>query len=175
MNQGPAARHRPFNDRRPLNPRICPIAIDANALNRDGSARDGLVDRLMKLWAGGTINLIVPKGVRQEILDPRTPGHIQEAVAPMIFTISVGLNPAEEHRRQLIERKLQGNARPGRHTSDADHLSEAAKYGGYFITHDKRILDRTIQFRSLLPPSLTVVTLAEFFEIFDGYETGQLI
>jgi hypothetical protein len=175
MKQVPAARRRPFNNRRPLNPRICPIAIDANALNRDGSARDCLVERLMKLWAGGAINLIAPKGVRLEILYPRTPGHIQAAVAPMIFTISVGLNSDEEHRRQLIERELQGNARPGRHTSDADHLFEAAKYGGYFITHDNRILDRAIEFQSLLPPSLTVVTLAEFFEIFDGYETGQLI
>lgn len=175
MNQLPAGRHRPLNDRRPLNPSICPITIDANALNRDGSAHDALVDRLLKLWAGGTINLIAPKGVRLEILDPRTPGHIQSAVAPMIFTIPVGLNSDEQRRRRLIEQELQGNARPEKHAADADHLSEAAKYGGYFITHDKRILDKASKIRSLLPPSLTVVTLVEFMEIFDDYETGQLI
>jgi hypothetical protein len=28
------------NTRRPLDPRICPVAIDANALDRNGSARD---------------------------------------------------------------------------------------------------------------------------------------
>jgi len=155
--------------RRPLDPRICPIAIDANALNRDGSAHDGLVDRLLELSSASTINLIVPKGVRGEILDPRTPAHLQEAALPKIFTIQVGLNSDEQRRRRLIEQDLQGNARPGKHTADANHLFEAAKYCGYFITHDQRILDREGKIRSVLPPSLTVVTLKNFLTIFDDY------
>jgi hypothetical protein len=52
---------------------------------------------------------------------------------------------------------------------DADHLFEAAKYGGYFITHDQRILKKVGQLGHLLPPSLTVVTLAEFLDIFDDF------
>jgi hypothetical protein len=63
--------------RRPLDPRICPIAIDANALNRDGSDHDGLVDRLLRLSSARAINLVVPKGVREKILNPRTPAHVQ--------------------------------------------------------------------------------------------------
>jgi hypothetical protein len=164
----------PFSARRPLDPRRCNIAIDANTLNRDGSANDALVVRLLELTSAATINLVVPKGVRLEILDPRTPSHIQAAVAPMIFSYQVGLTPDEQNRRRLIEQELQGNARPGKHTADADHLFEATKYGGYFITHDKRILDRAGKLGALLPPSLTVVTLADFMEIFDDYETRRV-
>jgi hypothetical protein len=43
-----------------------PVAIDANALDRDGNARDNLVDRLLRLSSAGTINLIVSKRVRKK-------------------------------------------------------------------------------------------------------------
>jgi hypothetical protein len=56
--------------RRPLDPRKCPIGIDANALNRDGSAHDDLVDRVLELYRTEQINLIVPHGVRNEAADP---------------------------------------------------------------------------------------------------------
>jgi hypothetical protein len=156
--------------RRPLDPRICPVAIDANALNRDGSAHDKLVDRLLSLSAAGTIRLLVPKGVREEILDPRTPSHIQEAVLPQVFSYRVGLNAEEQRRHRIITQELQGNAKPGKHEADADHLFEAAKYGGYFITHDDRILSRAGRLGESLPPSLTILRLADFLAIFDDYE-----
>ena len=154
-----------------LDPRICPVAIDANALDRDGSARDDLVDRLLGLSSAGTINLIVPKRVREEIQNPRTPAHVQDAALPKLFTIPVGLNSDEQRRKRIIEQELQGNARPGKHMADADHLFEAAKYGGYFITHDQRILIRAGRLREVLPPSLTVVTLVDFLAIFDDHAT----
>jgi hypothetical protein len=156
--------------RRPLDPRICPVAIDANALNRDGSGHDNLVDRLLGLSSAGTIRLLVPKRVREEILDPRTPTHIQKAAGPQIFTIGVGLNSDEQRRHRIITQELQGNAKPGKHEADADHLFEADKYGGYFITHDDRILTRAGRLGDVLRPSLTVVTLEEFLAIFDDYE-----
>ena len=154
---------------RPLDPRICNIAIDANAIDRDGTDRDALVDRLLALYEARAINLILPKGVRVEIANPNTPAHVQDA-APKIFTIDVGLNTAEQRRKRIIEAELQGNAKPGKHAADADHLFEAAKYGGYFITHDKRILDRADWLGEVLPPSLHVVTLADFLAIFDDWE-----
>jgi hypothetical protein len=157
------------NMQRPLDPRICPVAIDANALDRDASARDNLVDRLLGLSSAGTINLIVPKRVREEIQHPQTPAHVQEAALSKLFTIPVGLNLDEQRRKRIIEQELQGNARPGKHMADADHLFEAAKYGGYFITHDQRILTKAGRLGEVLPPSLTVVTLIEFLAIFDDY------
>jgi hypothetical protein len=75
----------------------------------------------------------------------------------------------------MIEQELQGNARPGKHAADADHLFEAEKYCAYFITHDRRILDKAGKMRNLLRPPLTVVTLIDFLEIFDDYEAGRLL
>ncbi len=155
--------------RRPLDPRKVNVAIDGNALNRDGSAHDALVDRLLELSDTGMVNLIIPKGVRLEILDPSTPAHKREAAFPKIFSIAVGLNSDEQRRHRIIEQELQGNAQPGKHAADADHLFEASKYGGYFITHDQRILKKAGALGEVLPPSLSVVTLAEFLAIYDQY------
>ncbi len=65
---------------------------------------------------------------------------------------------------------MQGNAKPGKHEADADHLFEAAKYGGFFITEDDRVLERAGRLSDVLPPSLTVVTLSDFLSIFDDWE-----
>jgi hypothetical protein len=130
---------------------------------------DALVDRVLALYEAGTVNLIVPKGVRREISNPNTPARVQD-VAPKIYTIAVGLNTDEQRRRRIIAAELQGNAKPGKHEADADHLFEAAKYGGYFITHDQRILTRAGRLGEVLPPSLTVVTLGDFLTIFDDWE-----
>lgn len=154
---------------RPLDPRICSASIDANALDRDGGSRDVLVDRLLALYEAGKINLILPKGVRVEISNPNTPAHVQDA-APKIYTISVGLNSDEQRRKRIIEAELQGNAKPGKHAADADHLFEAGKYSGYFITHDQRILTRAGRLGDMLPPSLNVVTLEDFLGIFEDWE-----
>ena len=158
----------------PLDPRICPVAIDTNALNRDGGPQDDLVDRLLALWSAGRINLLLPHGVRQEILAPQTPTHIKKATQSAIFTTSVGRTADEKRRLHRIEAELQGNAREGKHAVDAAHLFEAAKYAGYFITHDQRILKRVGNLGTLLPSSLSVVTLRRFFEIYDCFtEMGR--
>jgi len=154
---------------------MCPIGIDANALDRDGSDRDAAVDRLLNLCQTGKINLMMPHGVRNETQDPRTPATVREVTRATLFAIPTNLTHQELTVRRQIESALQGNARPGKHAADAQHLAEAAKYCGYFITHDKRILKKSDGFHSLLPPSLSVVTLAVFLEIFDDYEAGRRI
>ncbi len=160
--------------RRPLNPlKASRITIDANAVNRDGSEHDKLVDRLLGLVAAGTIGLIVPKGVRLEVQDPRTPAHVHETILPQIFTVPVGLNADEKRRHQIITAELQGNAKPGKHEADADHLFEASKYSGYFITHDERILKKAGRLGDVIPPTLTVVTLEEFLTILDEYQAQE--
>ena len=161
--------------RRALDPRICNVAIDANSLDRPDSMRAEAVDRLIALYQSERIRLIVPKGVREEFQHARTPSHVKAAGLPQIFTLQVGLTAEELRTRREIELELQGNARPETHAADADHLFESAKYCAYFITHDQRILDKAGKLRDTLPPSLTVVTLVDFLEIFDAYEAGRRI
>jgi predicted nucleic acid-binding protein len=160
---------------RPLDPRRVNVTIDANALDKDGSARDAFVDRALQLRQAGKIRFVIPAGVRREIEHPNTPQKVKDAVLPEIFTMPVGLNEQEQEFRQRLTAALQGNALPGKHAADAYHLAEAAKYGGYFITHDERILKKSGDLQNLLPPSLQIVTLERFLEIVDDYESGAAL
>jgi hypothetical protein len=83
------------------------------------------------------------------------------------------MTSVDDYMFERTREKAQAAPRPDKHAADAQHLAEAAKYCGYFITHDRRILKRSHGLASLLPPSLNVVTLSEFLEIFDDYEAGR--
>ncbi len=158
-----------------IDPAICNVAIDANALDKPegDSARADQVDRLLTLWAARGVNLVVPHGVLAEMQRPATPAPVRQAAVGAIYTIKTGLTEDERRRRQAIARALQGNAQPGRHAADAEHLAEAAKYGGYFITHDERVLKRSHGLGDLLGPALRVVTLADFLQIYDSFHPAR--
>jgi hypothetical protein len=160
-----------------LDPRICNIFADANAVDKPAGdvdrARD--VDRLLQLWGGENIRVLLPRGVLVEIQNPKTPQAVRDATMGAIFTLSVGLTADEQRTRATIRAELQGNALSAKHAADADHLAEAAKYGGgYFITHDERVLKRSGRLRDVLGPTLQVVTLAEFLTIYDGFAGNTL-
>lgn len=143
-----------------LDPRICNIHLDANAVDRDGGPRDGLVDRLLGLRQAGLINFVVPGSVRGEVQHPNTPHDVKRTVLPEIFSLPVGRTTGENDTLRKVRALLQGNATPGRHDADGLHLCEAAKYGGgYFITHDGRMLKKRDELRPLLGPGLCIVTL----------------
>ena len=158
----------------PLNPRGASVAIDANALNRDGCVHDALVDRLLTLRDQGAFRLIVPHGVREELLHPLTPPQVSKPGLASLYTLECDLTEPEQRQLHGIEAVLRGNAKAGKHEADARHLFEAGKYCSYFITHDVRVLHRSQGLDHLLPPSLTVVTLERFLEIFDEREAAAL-
>lgn len=154
-----------------LNPRKTNIALDANALDRVDCQRGALVDRFNALAEWGTLTVVMPGGVRGEVQNPGTPTDVQEAMLPRIFNLRRGLKESQQGSRLRIAAILQGNARPGKHAADASHLSEAVETGcACFITHDNRILDKRRKLSRVLPPSLKIVTLAEFFEVFDRFD-----
>ena len=159
---------------RPLDPRMNHIAHDADVLDRDGSARDALVDRFLALTASRKFSVIIPGGVRQQVQHPHTPDEVKGAVLPQIFNLRAGLNSSQSDTRQRILTLLQGNARRETHAADASHLTEAVETAcAFFIARDKRFFKKRNELREVLPPSLNIVTLEEFFEIFDDYEARR--
>ncbi len=153
----------------PLDPRICNIAVDANALNRDGNGE--LVDRFEELVQSGKVSVVLAGGVRKEIMHPRAPQAKKNALLPQIFNLRPELTVSQMHNRDAIRLCLQGNAKPGKHDADAYHLSEAAETGcGFFITNDGRMLRKRVALAGLLPPSLFIVNLPEFLQIYDNYD-----
>jgi hypothetical protein len=159
---------------RPLDPRITNIAHDADVLDRDGSARDALVDRFIELAATRRLKVVIPGGVRQQVQHPHTPHDVKSAVLPRIFNLRPGLNASQQDTRHRILVALQGNARRETHAADASHLAEAVETGcAFFIARDKRFFRKRNELREVLPPSLNIVTLEEFFEILDDYEARR--
>ena len=151
-----------------LNPRKTNVAIDANALDHKGGERDALVDRFNAAVKSRTVTVVVAAGVRDEVQHPRTPSDAKDAVLPQVFNLRPRLNGAQQEQRRQVAIILQGNAKPGIHAADASHISEAAETGcAYFITEDKRILGKRTELRPVLPPTLAIVTLLEFFDAFD--------
>ena len=149
--------------RRALDPRRSNIALDANAIDRDGSARDKLVDRFCSLRESHVFNVVMAAGVRQEVMNLKTPDGVKKEILPRLFNLQPDLIPSQHEERRRVREILQDNAKPGKHAADASHLSEAAEVGcAFFITHDARFLDKRGELRVAIPSTLTIVTLEEW-------------
>jgi hypothetical protein len=173
----PMNQRVPFGGRRPLDPRRTNISIDGNVLNRGGSEEgDRRIDRLLSLSSEGAINFVIAGGIRDEVLHPATPKEKKAVVLPKMFNMRPGRNSQQNADRQAVAAILQGNAKPETHAADASHLSEAAETGcAYFLTGDARIIRKRAELVPVLPPTLQIVTLEEFLEIYDGYVSGEYV
>jgi hypothetical protein len=83
----------------------------------------------------------------------------------MIYTIQTTLVPDEVRRKAKIHEILTRNGKPEKYTADATHIFEAGKYGGYFITTDKRILDKRVELKQVC--TATMLTPTEWLIIFE--------
>jgi hypothetical protein len=122
------------------------------------------------------LHVVLGGGVRDEVRHPNSSPEKKAAMLPQIFNLRPGLTSGQRAERQRVAEILQGNARPGKHAADAAHLSEASETGcSYFVTHDRRILRKCSELRAVLPPNLWIVSLEEFFGIFDDFIAGRRI
>jgi hypothetical protein len=139
-------------------------------LDRDGSARDALVDRLLALEEQGPLHFLQPGTAYQQTQHPATPADVREVMSGQIFTLQTGLTQSEQERRRRVLEVMRGNSTTDRHDADATILFEAGKHGcGYLLTEDKRVLSRRTQLQEILGPPLCIATLAEFLPIYDAF------
>jgi predicted nucleic acid-binding protein len=161
-------------DRNALDPRVSNIGLDSGSLDSHGPVRSLLVNRFCELVRDGTFKVVIARGVRDEISHPNTPNKVKGLFFPRIYNRCPELIASQREQRLMVKEILRGNARSGTHDADASHLSEAAEIGcSYFVTYDNRVLDKRGELRSAIPPTLTIVTLEEFFEIYDAYAAGR--
>lgn len=146
-------------------PRYCNVYLDANALDCNDTARTSIVQDYQSEVERLELSDIVPYGVQNEIQHPNTP--TQTAMnMDSIYTIPTPDSETEAFTRTKIRQVLRGNAREGKHQDDADHLFECYKYGGgYFITHDQRLIDKKKDEIERLLDGVTVSSLVEFVAI----------
>src|SRR5262249_22128644 len=115
-----------------LHPKRCGVALDSMVLDRDGSARDTLVDRLLALEEQGAIHFLQPGTAYRQTQHPRTPADVREVMSGQIFTFQTGLTQGEQERRRQVLEVMRGNSTTGRHDADAAILFEAGKHAcGY--------------------------------------------
>ena len=120
-------------------PRYTHSFIDSCAFN-PGGAEEAASRRILDKWP----NIIVAHSVQKELEHPNTPDDVKQMARAFIYTIETDLTPELLARKDEIRALIQGNAKPGKHKGDADHLFELYKHGGgYFVTTDERLLGRS--------------------------------
>ena len=86
-------------------------------------------------------NIIVAHSVQKELDHPNTPEDVKRMGQEFVYTIETELTPELQSKKGEIYILIQGNAKPGKHKGDADHLFELYKHGGgYFVTTDERLM-----------------------------------
>jgi hypothetical protein len=155
-------------------PKYCQNFFDANAFNRNDPQDGPRVDRLLALAEQRKFSLIMPHTVQTEIKDPRTPTNVQRDAMAQIFTLPTEKTAHEAEQARKILAVMRGKATsPGKHEADAAHIADLDKHGGgYFITHDERLLKKQVELANVAPGVFTV-TLERFLEIYDEYEAKR--
>ena len=163
-----AGRARISDMARRVDPRYFTNLIDANVLDCTGTAEDAAVDEILELAAGNRIALLLPYSVKDEVSHPRTPAEVKRRALTLPFTEPVTLTEPERRLYREVLEIVQGDAKPGKHDLDAFHIVESAKYGGYFLTNDKRLLRKRAAIGAVA--QIEIVTPSEFLNRFKGFE-----
>lgn len=103
---------------------------------------------------------------QKEVDHPNTPAEVKAAAGAMIFTVKVEETSQERARKGAILDVLAGEGNKEKYRADADHVFQAGKYGGYFITTDNRILGRREELAKL--GGGWVVDPVEWLKIFNA-------
>ena len=136
--------------------------VDANILDDAADGEDAAVSEIVELAQSEEITLLLPYSVQSELKNPKTPAHVQRAAAQFPFSLEVELTDGERCRYRVLVNAVKGDAEEKNIAPDLFHVCEAAKYGGYFITRDKRLLTRSGAIASIL--QIDVVTPTVFLE-----------
>jgi predicted nucleic acid-binding protein len=139
------------------------VILDAHLLDEhiDSNERSA-ADLIFALAKDEGLSIFLPHSVKAEIDDPNTPAATRERASEFIYTMAVGEDPRSAARFELL---LRGNAAPGRHSADARHLAVACRFGGgFFLTLDKRMLDREADIR-LACPGLWVIRPTKLLDL----------
>ena len=122
--------------RQQLHPRYAHAFIDSCAFDPGGSE-----ERASRRILNRVPSVIVAHSVQKEVDHPNTPADVKTLAQSQIYTKATGDVPDLTKRKQQVRLLIQGNAKPGKHDGDAEHIFELHKFGGgYFITTDDRLL-----------------------------------
>jgi hypothetical protein len=150
-----------------LNPYIANIFIDSCVFDPKEEPENSCSEEIFSKYEKGEINLVVSHSNMKEAEHPNTPARIKSEAASKIFTLNTSLTPAEQNKKNEIWSILTGNGKPAKMKPDSEHVFEAHKYGGYFVTTDNRIIKKRTELGKIcnaiiVKPCELVVLLSEY-------------
>ncbi len=125
-----------------FNPKRSNNFLDTCAFDPKVEPEASCARRIRELSNEGKILLILSHTNQKEIDHPNTPSDVKLEAQAMIYSLSVQITVEEVKKQRKIHEILTGKASAGAHYADAAHIAESTKYGGSFITTDKRILSK---------------------------------
>ena len=135
--------------RQQIDPKFSQFFLDTCAFDPKYTPEHEAAAEIWKLYEADVLNLVLAHSNQREVDHPNTPSWVRARANSMIYTVSVTLTPNERKRRDGIVVLLRGNSTSDKHLDDAHHIFEASKYGGYFLTTDRRILKLSGQIHDL--------------------------
>lgn len=115
--------------------------------------------------------MLIAHSTQKEIDHPNTPAWVKKQATGLIYSMNVQLTPNERKLLGDVELILAGNGKIENITQDARNVFEAQKYGGYFVTTDKRILSRAGQLKKRC--GVSILLPSEFLALVKQYATGE--
>lgn len=138
--------------------------MDSCAFDPKYSPEDEASLRIFSLYEESAIVLNIAYSTTKEVEHPNTPSWVKKEAGALIYTIPTNLTQQEVAQKTEILKVLTGNGRPEKMEKDAEHVFEASKYCGYFITTDERILKKKGDLHALC--AAIIVKPSEFLDIF---------
>ena len=153
-----------------LNPFIANIFIDSCAFDPKVEPENSCSEEIFSYYEKEEISLIVSHSNMKETEHPNTPPRIKAEAASKIFSIENTLTSEEEAKKIEIWAILTGNGKPEKMKPDSEHVFEAHKYGGYFVTNDQRIIKMRENLQKIC--SAIIVTPCELIGIINEYKSS---
>ena len=114
-------------------------------------------------------SLEISHSVQKEIDHPNTPDWVKRRANRLAFTLPTDFTEDEKRTLCQIEITLAGQGNIENIRQDARHIFEAQKHGHYFVTTDKRILERRDDLYAICSCSLSVVKPSELWKLVEKY------
>lgn len=129
------------------------FSLDADILNHIPFKKDPIINEVVELIEKYDLRyaFIIPYTVGQQLNHATTPQAVKELVNEFIMTMPVALTSQEKEQLSRLLDNATGNAKSENIHPDLQHVAEAAKYGNYFITLDKRLWGRNAKVSAIFP------------------------
>ena len=125
-----------------IDPWITNALLDSCAFDPADREEEAAAHELFRLHREKSLNLVIAHSTKREIDHPNTPAWVKSEASAKIYSLQVALTPQERAMRDRLRVLITGNGKAQKYEADSEHIFEAQKYGSYFVTTDRRLLDK---------------------------------